>query len=202
MKRSNERRLSAAAGLALAAVVGLHSAVVTAQPPGPPPPARSAREAAPIDLTGQWVSIVTEDWRFRMVTPPAGDLEGYNLTPAAAAIANAWDPAKEEAAGNECKAYGAPAIMRMPGRLRISWQDDSTLKIETDAGRQTRLLHFGAGSCCGATVAARLVARRVAAARRRPGPPAHERHTQGDDDESQPRVISAKTASRTALLPS
>jgi len=146
MKRSIEGRLSAAAGLALAAVVGLHSAVVTAQPPGPPPPARSAREAAPIDLTGQWVSIVTEDWRFRMVTPPAGDLEGYNLTPAAAAIANAWDPAKEEAAGNQCKAYGAPAIMRMPGRLRISWQDDSTLKIETDAGRQTRLLHFGPAS--------------------------------------------------------
>ena len=129
MKHPNERRRSAAAGLALAAVVGLHSAVVTAQPPGPPP-ARSAREAAPIDLTGQWVSIVT-------------DVEGYNLTPAAAAIANEWDPAKEEAAGNECKAYGAPAIMRVPGRLRISWQDDSTLKIETDAGRQTRLLHFG-----------------------------------------------------------
>ena len=48
----------------------------TAQPPGPPPPQRSARESAPIDLTGQWVSIVTEDWRFRMVTPPAGDSRG------------------------------------------------------------------------------------------------------------------------------
>jgi hypothetical protein len=114
---------------------------VSAQPPGRPPQ-RSARDAAPIDLTGQWVSIVTEDWRFRMITPSAGDVEGYNLTPAAAAIANAWDPAKDEAAGNQCKAYGAPAIMRMPGRIRISWQDPSTLKIETDSGRQTRLLHF------------------------------------------------------------
>ncbi|HVJ30969.1 MAG TPA: hypothetical protein VNA66_11725 [Gammaproteobacteria bacterium] len=120
-----------------------------AQPPGRPPQ-RSARESAPIDLTGQWVSIVTEDWRFRMVTPPAGDVEGYTLTPPAAAIANAWDPAKDEAAGNQCKAYGAPAIMRTPGRIRISWQDDSTLKIETDAGRQTRLLHFGSSAEPGA----------------------------------------------------
>jgi hypothetical protein len=34
--------------------------------------------------------------------------------------------------------------MRMPLRLRISWADDRTLKIETDRGRQTRLLHFDA----------------------------------------------------------
>ncbi len=135
------RRLDARS-IALLAVACVATLPVSAQPPGPPP-LRSARESAPIDLTGQWVSIVTEDWRFRMITPPAGDLEGYNLTPAAAAIANAWDPAKDEAAGALCKAYGAPAIMRTPGRIRISWQDDSTLKIETDAGRQTRLLHFG-----------------------------------------------------------
>lgn len=131
-----------ARSIALLGAACLAAWSAAAQPPGRPPQ-RSARESAPIDLTGQWVSIVTEDWRFRMVTPPAGDVEGYNLTPAAAAIANAWDPAKDEAAGNQCKAYGAPAIMRTPGRLRISWQDDSTLKIETDAGRQTRLLHFG-----------------------------------------------------------
>lgn len=78
-----------------------------------------------------------------MVTPPPGDFSGLQLTPAAVAIANAWDPVRDEAAGNACKAYGAPALMRVPSRIRISWQDDSTLKIETDAGRQTRLLHFG-----------------------------------------------------------
>ena len=38
---------------------------------------------------------------------------------------------------------GAAALMRVPGRLRISWQDDNTLKVEADAGTQTRLLHFG-----------------------------------------------------------
>jgi len=137
MSRSKYARCLAAAVLALA------TAAAGAQPPGPPGPPRTARQSAPIDLTGQWVSIVTEDWRFRMVTPPKGDVEGMTLTPAGAAIANAWDPAKDEAAGNQCKSYGAPAIMRVPGRLRISWQDDSTLKIETDAGRQTRLLRFG-----------------------------------------------------------
>ena len=33
--------------------------------------------------------------------------------------------------------------MRLPGRVHITWQDDNTLKIETDTGMQTRLLHFG-----------------------------------------------------------
>jgi hypothetical protein len=79
-----------------------------------------------------------------MVTPPKGDIpDGAPLTPAARAVIEAWDPAKDEAEGNECKAYGAAAIMRVPGRIRISWRDDSTLEIQTDAGRQTRLLHFG-----------------------------------------------------------
>ena len=135
--KSRHLRAAAVVGscLALASVAG-------AQPRGQPP--RTARQAAPIDLTGQWVSIVTEDWRFRMVTPEKGDYPGVQLTPAGAAIAQSWDPAKDEAEGNQCKAYGAAAIMRVPGRLRISWQDDSTLKIETDSGRQTRLLHFGA----------------------------------------------------------
>lgn len=148
MKQQNVCGMSAALSFGLIVVIGLQTAVATAQPPGPPPQ-RSAREAAPIDLTGQWVAIVTEDWRFRMVTPPAGDFDGVQLTPAATALARAWDPAKDEAEGNACKAYGAPAIMRVPGRVRISWQDDSTLKIETDAGRQTRLLHFGAAQAPG-----------------------------------------------------
>jgi hypothetical protein len=89
------------------------------------------------------VSVVTEDWRWRMVTPAKGDFAGVPLTPAARKLGQAWDPAKDEADGNQCKASGAAAIMRVPGRLNITWQDDSTLKIETDAGTQTRLLHFG-----------------------------------------------------------
>jgi hypothetical protein len=107
-----------------------------------PPAAGTARALAPIDLTGNWVSIVTEDWRFRMVTPPKGDYASVPLNAAARAVADAWDPAKDTAAGNACKSYGAAGLMRVPGRLHISWQDDTTLKIETDAGTQTRILHF------------------------------------------------------------
>jgi hypothetical protein len=104
--------------------------------------APTPRTQAPIDLTGNWVSIVTEDWRFRMVTPPKGDYASVPLNAAARAIADKWDPAKDEADGNACKSYGAANIMRVPGRLHISWQNDNTLKIETDAGQQTRLFHF------------------------------------------------------------
>ena len=100
------------------------------------------RAAAPVDLTGYWVSVVTEDWRWRMLTPAKGDFAGVPLNRAARAIGAAWDPAKDEAEGNQCKAYGAGGIMRMPGRLHITWADDNTLKIETDAGTQTRLLRF------------------------------------------------------------
>jgi len=108
-----------------------------------PAPARTAQAAAPIDLTGYWVSVVTEDWRYRMVTPAKGDYQGVPMTPAAVTIADAWDPAKEEASGDQCKSYGAPAILRVPGRLHITWQDDQTLKMDTDAGQQTRSFHFG-----------------------------------------------------------
>jgi hypothetical protein len=109
---------------------------------------RTGRAAAPFDLTGYWVSIVTEDWRWRMF-PSKGDYGGIPLNAEARKIADAWDPAKDEAAGEQCKAYGAPAIMHVPGRLHITWQDDETLKIETDAGKQTRLLHFRAGQAAG-----------------------------------------------------
>ena len=129
--------------LGLLAALSLGAAQPAAAQPGQLGDARSARDAAPIDLTGQWVSIVTEDWRFRMMTPPKGDYPGVSMTPAARAIADAWDPARDEAEGNACKAYGVAAIMRVPGRIRISWDDPSTLEIETDAGRQTRLFHFG-----------------------------------------------------------
>ena len=111
------------------------------QPPPPPPP----RAGAPIDLTGYWVSIVTADWRWRMVTPAKGDYQGVQLNAEGRKVADTWDPAKDEAAGEQCKSYGAPALMSVPGRIHITWQDDTTLKVDTDAGTQTRLLRFGPG---------------------------------------------------------
>jgi hypothetical protein len=115
------------------------------QPPAPgrgtPPP--SPQAAAPIDLTGYWVSIVSEDWRWRMVTPAKGDYASVPLNEAAKKVADSWDPAKDEATGLQCKSYGAPALMRVPGRLHITWQDQNTLRVESDAGMQVRLLRFG-----------------------------------------------------------
>jgi len=130
------------------AAIALIAAVVAASPPlthaqaaaGGQPPA--ARASAPIDLTGYWVSVVTEDWRYRMVTPPRGDYGRLPVTREALRLLNAWNPAADQAAGEACKSYGAAAIMRVPGRFRITWQDDNTLRVDSDAGMQTRLFRF------------------------------------------------------------
>jgi hypothetical protein len=147
----------------LAAVVIASTAPLPAQqlPPrggGPPP---TPRAAAPIDLTGVWVSIVNEDWRWRMITAPRGDFPGLALSPVGREIAMAWDPKTD----GSCKAFGAAALLRMPTRVRISWADDATLKIETDNGQQTRLMRFDA--------------------RRRPGPPS----LQGDSAAAWQRTL-------------
>jgi hypothetical protein len=114
-----------------------------AQNRGAPPPPPTAKAAAPIDLTGYWVSVINEDWRYRMVTPAKGDYRGVPITLEALKIVNAWDPRADEAAGNQCKSYGAAAVMRAPGRIHITWQDDNTLRLDTDAGTQTRLPESG-----------------------------------------------------------
>jgi len=131
------------AAFALAALFA--SAGAAQQPPAPQAGAaqpRTARSVAPIDLTGYWVAVVTEDWRWRMLTPAKGDYASIPMTDEGRKVADSWDLAKDEAAGNACKPFGVGNIMRMPGRLHITWQDDSTLKLEFDAGTQTRLLHF------------------------------------------------------------
>lgn len=128
--------------LALAAVLLLAApGYIHAQRGGGAP--QTPQQAAPINLTGYWVSVVTEDWRFRMVTPQKGNYESVPLNAEGRRVADTWDPAKDEAAGNECKAYGAPGLMRLPGRLHITWENPNTLRLGTDAGTQTRLFHFG-----------------------------------------------------------
>jgi hypothetical protein len=121
------------------ATAGSLAAQFPGRPAGPPLP---PREAAVIDLTGYWVSIVNEDWRWRMVTAPKGDFASVPLNAEGRRVGNLWDPAKDESAGEQCKAYGAAGLMRLPTRLHLTWADDKTLKIESDAGQQTRLLHF------------------------------------------------------------
>jgi hypothetical protein len=110
---------------------------------GPPP---TGRAAAPIDLTGYWVSVINEDWRLRMVTPPKGQFDALTLNPEGRRVGNAWDPDRDEKAGEQCKGYGAASIMRLPGRLHITWENDNTLHIDTDTGTQTRRFHFDAAA--------------------------------------------------------
>ncbi|MEQ1948953.1 MAG: hypothetical protein ABL995_17310 [Bryobacteraceae bacterium] len=132
----------------MSALVAMSALIASAQGRGggrggPPQPPQTPKVAAPIDLVGTWGAVVTTDWRWRMTTPPKGDYNGVPMNADARKVADAWDPAKDEAAGEQCRAYGAPNILRVPGRIRISWVDDQTLKLETDNGQQTRTLYFG-----------------------------------------------------------
>src|SRR5688572_8632133 len=150
-RRSMNRRVSA-----IVATLALLTATVAAaqgqrgvqQGPAPNVP-RTLRAAAAIDLTGTWVSVVTEDWRWRMMTPARYDYAAIPLNAYGRQVADDWDPAADDAAGLQCKVYGAAAGIRNPGRLNISWADDNTLQIQLDAGTQTRALRYGTKSAAG-----------------------------------------------------
>lgn len=125
-------RLIAAFGCAIPLIV-LPAAAQRGDFGGPPPAV--PRDAAPVDLTGYWVSIVTEDWIERMSpdSPPTGTGGGRGGGGGQLAPSNPDDP---------CRVYGAGGSLRVPGRLNIAWVDDSTLRVDMDAGTQTRLFHF------------------------------------------------------------
>ena len=140
--RSSAAVRSVAATLASAVVVfGLANVPLVGQRGAQP--GSTPRAIAPVDFTGAWAAVITEDWRFRMVTPPKGDAAGVPLNDAGQKAAEAWDPQKDIAAGEQCRAFGAGGVMRMPIRLRVSWQDETTLKFEADNGQQVRLFRFG-----------------------------------------------------------
>jgi len=125
----------------VAGVILLAAAILGAQFPGGLPPL-IGKPAAVIDITGYWVSIVDEDWRWRMVTPPKGDYASVPLNPEGRRVADTWDPTKDQADSNSCRPYGAAGLMRLPTRLRITWVDEKTTQVESDAGEQKRLFHF------------------------------------------------------------
>jgi hypothetical protein len=129
--------------------------VAAQQAPAAAQPSQTPRSIAPIDLTGYWVSVITEDWRWRMLTPSKGDYASVPINDEGRRVADTWNLAKDEAAGLACKPYGIGNIARMPGRMHITWQDDRTLKVEFDAGTQTRLLHFDATGQARPAVAAK-----------------------------------------------
>jgi len=144
--------------ICIALLVAMSSALSQGPPPGPPRAPKSARQAAPFDPTGYWVAQITEDWRYRIQAAPKGDVGGIPVNAAGRRVAAAWDPDKDAASGEACKAYGVGGILRMPGRIHITWEGDDALKLEADSGVQTRWLSFGqprgqAGDLQGVSVA-------------------------------------------------
>lgn len=133
--------LLGAAALVLAGGSPIHAQRGQGAPAAPP----TARAGAAIDVTGTWVSVISEDWPLRMLPLRKGDYTRMPLTQAARKVADTWDPARDEAAGEQCKGYSAAGVTRLPGRVRISWQDENTMKMELEAGSQTRLFHFRPG---------------------------------------------------------
>ena len=131
-------------GATFLVAIGAHHTI--AAQPRPAATAQTPRSSAPIDLTGYWVAVVSEDWRHRMATPRKGDFESLPLNAEGRRVANEWDLAADNAAGMQCKAFGVGGLMRQPGRLHITWADDDTLQIDFDAGTQTRLLELASGA--------------------------------------------------------
>jgi len=120
--------------------------------------AQSTPVPAPVDLTGYWASVVTEDWPWRMHTPPKGDYASLPLNAEGTRVANIWTEAQD----GSCLAFGAAAVLRMPTRVHLTWQDERTLKLETDNGQQTRLFHFDTATATRASAARSLQGTSVA----------------------------------------
>jgi hypothetical protein len=173
----NNRIGTLAITLALAAVTAPGLFAQGGRAPAPPP---TTKEAAPTDLTGYWVSQIVDEWRFR-VTPQKGDILYLPINAQARKIAEAWDPDKDVASGQQCRAYGAVGVMQRPGRMRITWENDTTLRLDFDSGMQTRLLHFApqAGQKAAPSWQGYSVAQWELPARRGFGEAAQKNHTPG-----------------------
>ncbi len=147
--RAGIRRTAAVAiaGLCMSATV-----LTQQNQTGPQPPIvqQIGRTGAPIDFTGTWASVVTEDWQWRFVTPIVGDYTGVPMNSVADKLARAWSPEADAKAGEQCKGFGAAAINRLPTRMQISWVNDSTMKLDWDLGTQSRLVHFNKSTPAGA----------------------------------------------------
>src|ERR1700687_134806 len=92
--------LLVAAGVLLLAVLFAPSGVAAQQAQAP----RTPKAAAPFDPSGYWVPLITEDWRFRMVTPRKGDYASVPLSAEGRRVADTWGLARDEGSGNQCKA--------------------------------------------------------------------------------------------------
>ena len=105
-----------------------HSGAGGAGRGGPPP---TPRAAAAFDLTGTWVAVVTEDWRWRMVTPPKNDVASVPLNAEGRKVAAAWDLGTGQRVGQSVPrlrrrgdhAAAAPRADRLAGRSHAEARD-------------------------------------------------------------------------------
>ena len=143
--------MASALALAVTAALAPGAAAQVAQT-GPQAPIVQppARQGAPIDFTGTWASVVTEDWQWRFVTPIVGDYTGVPLNADGDRLARQWNPDADVKAGQQCKGFGAAGINRLPTRLQVSWVDDNTMKLDFDLGTQSRLVYFDRAKAAGA----------------------------------------------------
>ena len=123
---------------AAAVVCGWSRSPCTERPRRPRP---TPRDAAPVDFTGTWDA---SHHRTGAADARAAKGDYARSLESAGGRSRGLDPARDAAAGEQCRGYGAPAVMRLPGRVRISWESDTVMKLETEAGSQTRLFTFGA----------------------------------------------------------
>jgi hypothetical protein len=100
---------------------------------------------------------------------------------------------------------GAPALMSVPG-AHITWQDDTTLKVDTDAGsRRDCCARQGGHAGCAADVAGRLAGAvadaalaRAAAVRPADRPRTHRHPVRAADRrKSSPKTCAPDTCERT-----
>src|SRR6266571_570633 len=103
------------------------------------------KAANPTDFTGYWVSVVTEDWVYRMVTPSKALVPVFRCTPKDAKWRMLGIPQKMKPRAINVRSTERLQSSGFQGACILHGTPDYTLKIETDAGTQTRLLNFREG---------------------------------------------------------
>ena len=100
--------------------------------------------AAEADLSGFWGPRVHEDHKYRWEGPEHGEYDGLPLTAEAYAIADAWDPMEYYRPENQCSPMGITMILRIPGNVHISYEDENTLRIDSEIFGMTRRVYLDA----------------------------------------------------------
>jgi hypothetical protein len=94
------------------------------------------------DLAGYWLSGATQGWRHLTVVPVKVEYQGIPMNPVTGDLAGFWNATADGAAAQSCKAYGSGLILWTSGFSQSRWVYSNALRVESDAGRQTRPLRL------------------------------------------------------------